>query len=275
MKNVLVVFLGFCFLVTSSCAKNLFDELADKKDPKAVVFEAKKALNKRRYAEAIQILEELDPAYLAKRDVAFILASAYVGRCGLNFIRFLGNLQNDAGSGFFGMLMGAFPQAVVDDIDFCVTAEQIIQNVVDDPVDRTLDENFLMLFVSFAKIGVALNAVADTDDDGSVDVGFNHCSAASISNNNVAEVGTGFANALISLTYVGSLLGGDLSSLTQACDDLVAINPQLAVICTLTDKTQYTQNMLLALRAVIGSQSFGIGSCTNNQGEIQDCICPP
>ncbi len=271
-KNRLLILIAFVLaLLTSACTKNFFDELADKEDEDAVYFQAQRELDDLNYGQAIILIQSLSADYQSRRDVSFTLASAFAGRCGLNFIDLANELQSASATGLFGLLMDAFPGGTDTKISDCVAAETVIQNLESDATLRTVDENLLMAFVSFAKIGVVINRYADTDDDGSPDGGFDHCSNTDLPETNVREVGTGVANAVISLGAAGSsVAGASLTSLTDLC----AADPALADLCTITDKSLFDANGVKGIRAAIASTDFvGIGSCPS---DVATCFlaCP-
>ena len=258
-------------LVTLSCSKNFYDELADKEDEDALFFDAKAALDEQNYSQAITLINSLSDDYKTGRDVKFTLASAYAGRCGLNFIDLAENLGSAGATGLFGLLMQAFPGSTDAAITDCIAAEDTIESVATDPGVRTVDENLLMAFISLTKIGVVVNRYADTNDDGSPDGGFDHCSNTDFPEADVRQVGTGFSHAVLSLTAAGTSVGGDsLTALTDVC----AADPNLATLCTITDPAVFDANAVKGIRAAVAANELvGIGSCANT---VANCFlaCP-
>ena len=268
-KTILVVTLSLLFSL--SCSKNFYDELADKEEDDAVYFEAQKALDDLNYSQAILLIQSLGADYQTRRDVNFTLASAFAGRCGLNFISLAETLSDASATGLFGIIMQGFPGSSDNSIADCISAESVINTVESDPTLRTVDENLLMAFVAFSKIGVILNRYADSDDDGSPDGGFDHCSNADFPEADVRQIGTGIGNAVLSLGSAGSTVGG--SSLT-ALTDLCAADPLLNSLCTITDPAVFDANGVKAIRAAATANEFiGIGACNNT---VVNCFlaCP-
>lgn len=250
------------------CSSNYFDEFASKDTPEAKIFAAKMALNDRDYSDAISFLESLDASYLSKRENQVLYASAYSGRCGLEFISLVEALGATPATTFLAMIMGAFPEStaptVASDSD-CVSAENILKAIGDQDV-RTGDENLLMAFNSFAKIGTFLNARADANDDGVVDGGFDHCT--SLSDDEVNETITGLALVISSLGAVGGSYV-DIGDISAFC----ALSPEMTAACAKTDASTITAPERLTLRHIVGSVEYGMGSC----GTFAACViggCP-
>ncbi len=264
----------FAFLIFNlGCSKNLFDEIADKDTPEAIFFQAKQEINNRNYSQAILLLESLDPLFMSERSRVPILASAYAGRCGLEFLSLLTNLQNISSSTVMGTLMGAFPLALASQVDDCIEAENILSSLGDASA-RLGDENLLMAFNSFSKIGTILSSLADTDGDGVVDAGFDQCDNTDLPEAMVRQIGTGIANTLLSLASIGTNYVDDaVNDVTALC----ALDPNLNVFCTATDPTSFTAIEVQFLRYAIGSSDVGINSCGGDDFStcaVNNPVCP-
>lgn len=264
MIRKIIFLLSFVLL---SC-ENVLDETAKRNTPEAVYYQAKMRLNERDYTGAINLLQSLGPAFLAQRPVSLVYASAYSGRCGLEFVTFADSLQGVASAGsIFSFLMGTYPDSTDTRIADCVVSEGIV-NSFGTASQRSADENVLMGLSSLTKVGVILNRYADTDSDGSPDAGFDHCDNTDFPEDGVREIGSGIAQSILSIAAVGSGLSDDA---LQEITDLCAIDPQLNVFCTTTDKNAFNATEVSALRSVLGSSDLGIGSCV---GGFLACICP-
>ncbi len=263
LKIIFTLF--YILLINVSCTQNIFDEIADKDTPEAVYFQAKMEINNRNYSQAILLLQSLDPAFMSERSRIPVYASAYAGSCGLEFLSLLTNLQNINTSTVMGTLMGAFPLAALAQVDDCLQAENLLSSL-GNASNRLGDENLLMAFNSFAKMGTILSSLADTDGDGVADATFDQCSNVDLPEAYVREIGTGIANTLLSLAAVGT------SYVDDAVNDIAAIcasDPNLNVFCTATDPTSFNANEVQFLRYVIGSSDLGINSCGGDN--FSDC----
>ena len=257
-------------LLCAGCSDNILSDIAETRTPAAIYHEAKLSMNDGDYASAISLLQTLDPAFLAQRDVALVYASAYSGRCGLNFVNLLTQLESVAASPtIFVFFMGIFPEGTDAKIADCVFSEGTL-NTFGDYTLRSTDENILMGLSSLTKVGTILSRYADTDLDGLADAGFDHCDVTDFPDDAVREIGTGIANAILSISAVSSTISSDtLTEITTIC----ALAPQLNAFCTNTDKTTYSALEVSVLRSILGSTDQGIGAPTC-PGSFATCPCP-
>lgn len=260
-------FLLLTLFVCSSC-KNVLEEVAKKDTKQAVYYEAKLALNNRDYTGAINLLQSLGPDFLAQRDVSLVYASAYSGRCGLEFVNLVDSISNIGSSNLFLFLMQSFLGGTDQKITDCLASEAIMQSIGDQTV-RVADENLLLGFSSLTKVGTVLSRYADQDADGTADAAFNHCSTTDFPDSAVREVGTGIANAIMSISAVATNISADaLADIQSYC----ALDPSLNNLCTNTDPNAYSANEVRVLRQLLGSSDMGIGACTNFMDMA--CFCP-
>jgi hypothetical protein len=260
-----IYFLLFSFLLFG--CDNVFEEIGKKDTPEAIYYEAKLKMNDQDYDTAIALLQSLGPTFLAQRDVSLVYASAFSGRCGLNFVNLVDSISNIATTNLFLFLMGAYPNSTDPKIADCLSAESILASN-GDYTARLSDENILMGMSSLTKVGTILARYADTDNDGTTDAVFDHCDLAAFPDEAVRQVGTGIANAVLSVSAVASDIASD--ALTQITD-LCAQDANLNAFCTNTDATAYSVNEVRFLRALLGSSGQGIGACVGN---FTDCVCP-
>ncbi len=263
------IFYSFILLVALGCSENIFDEIADKDTNEAKFFAAKQRLNERAYSEAIDILESIEPVYLQARDRIPVYASAYSGRCGLEFLTLLESLQNTSGGSqtLFTLLMGAFPGALPTNVQDCMNAEEIIEFIGDESA-RNGDENLLLAFNSLAKIGTILSSLADTDDNGSADATFDQCNNTDFPDEMVRELGHSLGLTIVSLQAIGT------DYIEGATDEVQALcqadnNDYLEVFCQAVEPEDFNSNEVQALRLAIGSSDIGIDSCGGNN--FEDC----
>ncbi len=254
----------FCIVNLMACTGNLFDEIADKDTDEAIYFQAKQEINSRNYTLAITLLESLDPTFLSDRERTPIYASAYSGRCGLEFLTLLENLQDDSSSGtILSTLMVAFPGAALTGAgghEDCTTSMGILNGIGNQSV-RDGDENLLMAFTALSRIGAILSAFADNDNDGAADAGFDQCDTALLPEDRVREIGASLATAILSLGAIGtSYIDGALSDFNTIC----ALDANLAAICNTTDPDSFSDDEVRYLRYAIGSNDYGIDSCGGN-----------
>ncbi len=189
------------FLLLGSCA-NIFSDLAQKDTDNAKVFEIKNKIDNSNWTGAINDIAALNTDLKARRDIIVLKASAYAGRCGLDVLTVLNNMATSGGASLFIILMKAFPYASTNSVNDCIAAQDALNTIGSETV-RTVDENLLMAFVSFAKIGSILNRDADTDHDNVVDSSYEG-TRCGISNGTLGEIGYSIALASLSLTSAGT-----------------------------------------------------------------------
>lgn len=247
---VRIVVFGACALFTFGCNRNFFSETAQRDTPEAILFEARKLLNLRQYGDAIAELETLGAADLARREVVAIRASAYAGRCGLEFIELVDSLQNMGdGDSLFEMLLSGLKSAT--SYDDCRTAEDLIESISTDAAERTTDENLLLTFVSFAKIGAVLAVAADDDDDGIANAAYSACT---LSDAEAGEIGTALSHAATSLAGVSGVVDSIAGEITTLCG-------ALGGTCSVTDPTAFSALQLSAIRSATHDDGgLGLGT---------------
>lgn len=270
-KILRVIFLMVYFFVATGC-DNILSEFADPETDEALHFEAKRLMNKSKWAEALLKFDEMSAEYLAKREVIYDHAGAYAGLCGLDFLQMVEDLGGGA-SRLFALFMQSNVGATSTQVDACKAAEAKIKEINTDPNSRTLDENLLMAFVGFTKVGTILALYADTDADGTADWGHNDsCLTTNISDEEVQHVATGLTNALSSLNAVAaeSSIGSDATTdLTSICSE-----PSVT-FCSDTQTTDIDANEIKAMRTLIQEgQAVGLGTCTGGPpNDITNCVC--
>lgn len=262
------IFLILFFIFTLVACENIFDEVAKKDTEQALFYEAKLKLNARDYSGAIAIMQSLDPVFLARRDVSLVYASAFSGRCGLEFVELVQDLSNMGSATLFLFLMNTFVGGTDEKITDCLAAEARLKDI-GNQTQRTSDENILMGFSSLTKVGTIVSRYADLNSDGITDPAFDHCSTAEFPDSAVREVGTGMANAILSIAAVASDISSDaLANITNSCN----LTSELNVFCTNTDPSVYSALEVSALRQLIGSSDSGIGACPAFLDPA--CVCP-
>jgi len=263
--NYTVLFLGFV-LLNLSCS-NLFTGSATTDSDEAKLFDARIKIDSSNWTGAIEAINSMSSTYLSKREVKTLLASAYAGRCGLDIVGIASNLQNPGTTSFFGIFLSALVGSSSTEADDCTTAETTIKSISSSAAYRTVDENMLMAFIGFAKVGAYLAKTADLDGDGTRDAAFETCD--DLNDTDTAEVGTGITNALLSLVAAGSAIGGTtVEQINTTCDALaLAIGED---ICAYTETSQFDSTQKLdAIRGMVGESSYGVGL-----GSPAKCVTP-
>lgn len=269
-------FKGILFILLApflGCSGNLLSEMAKKETDTAVLFEVNHYLNSRQYTEAIAQFEKLSAESQSQRENQFLLASAYAGRCGLDFLDLAKGLKDLSGGELFKMIMNLYPTANAQHLQDCQSAEDKIR-ALGTTAQRTDDENLFLLFVELSKMGTLLNMSYDSNHDGAPDAA-SLCSKSIFSDAQAAEFGAslGIIVEIINQSSL-SVLGSTASQLTSACADSPA-----DLICGKTSASQFSASESAAVRTVVeakyttGTTAWvGLGVCAS---DFQTCRCSP
>jgi hypothetical protein len=225
----------------------------------------------RNWSSAIDAIESMSVSGQARRDTKYVLASAYAGRCGLELLSLADSIANGVGT-IWPTLLSAMRVATSVEVADCQSAESTLMSIGTFN-QLTVEENVLLAFVAFAKMGAVLAASGiDTDNDGARDGGsFNACTnnSANITSAMVKELGTG-------ITIAASALAASGSSVASGAIDCSALDTALGMtgFCNQVSVNDFDNNETLVLRALIKSNEIGFNSCGGSVGSSASCSCP-
>lgn len=274
-------FLFIIFLFLSSCSNVLEDMSAGAKNTEAaILYSARMHLAQGSWDDALSDFARLAPATLAQPEVLVDHASAYSGRCGLDFLDLASHINDIGSAHLMTMLMKLKNVTSTSHWVDCKAAETLLKNIMDPTTKVVATERgqFLMAFNSLAKIGAILNYRADTNKDGTPDPAWDPCDAGTgptdLPLNEVNEIATGlnlFYNNLKGSSYGGSIVG----PMTTICSSgYVPIG-----FCQITEVTDPTlDNTVRAIvRALVVETTDGIGLSlsmhpSNVQTEALSCL---
>lgn len=254
---------------------NLFTSLGDPTTDEAILFDAQRNIDKSNWDAALLDFPKLSAAAQSQRSVLALHASAYAGRCGLSYVGLISSLGNMGSNKLLSFLMQTFSSATVSKIADCIQAEALLNTITSDPALRTLDENLFLIFLSFAKIGTILQV--DADPTGATPApAFDACSTGSLSDAHAAQVASGIANAIVTLTAIGAsttIGSGQATTISALCAALGSLPAPYSSynFCAATDPNAVTPEQLKGVRSIIQeNQYIGIGSCNNT---LASCLC--
>ena len=273
MKNIFLV-LGF--LLLTSCSVNILEEFSDTTTNEALFYDAKQLINSGDYTGALDKFSDMSADYLEKREVKVLYASAYLGLCSpMNFLDLVEALGNIGATRVMVWLLSNFQGGNVGRQTACVQAETLIKSIGSLGSVRTSDENLLMAFISFAKMGAIISRYGDSGTpDGTVDVGFDPCDVGDLPSADAKEFATGFNIAMDALENIGSstIGAGALGPVTTVCAGLPVGYLPLCSDPPQVVTTDIDANEEKGIRTIINeSQDVGLGVCTGNAAA---CACP-
>ncbi len=281
LKQILIVATLLPLLSGATGCKNAFEEASSKTTDDAYEFQAEVYANRKEWTSAIATIGLMTPQGQAKRSTQVTLASYYAGRCGLDLLSLATQIADGISTTkLMPILLSAMKARTLTNLSDCVESESRLLAVGATPASRSPEENVLLAFVEFAKMGVALSSSnADANLDGALDAGFDPCSTSDIADTSVQELGTGLVIGATSLSASGSDAAADaVSAVATMCS---AVDSYLGSsdFCDGTTASDFTGVKLLALRALIKSNELGFNTCNgtigqNHAGTNEDCICP-
>ena len=255
--------------LTISCTENIFKSFSQENSDAALIFAAKAALDKKDYSTALTEIAKMTADGQIERETLVIKASAHGGLCAVEFLPFLSSIADQGSSTLMTTLMNTMTASTAAAQTNCTSGIDALRLISTTAASRTGDENMLMTVLSMGRIGSILNQNADdADNNGTVDGDFNHCTTISAANLN--QIVVSFAETIQSLAAVGSssVAAADMTTLTQACTDLAAADPDFD-FCSNTNVAAVTAEQRQGMQGVIGSnQSIGLGTCV---GDVPTC----
>ena len=266
MKQIkfIILLIMFCNLSCMPPA-NLLDGLSSKTTDDYLIIEAEEANNAQSYDVAIDILvNQISSSAQSTVKVKELLANAYAGKCGLNFVQYTTDLANSTSGSAFGIVMTPFVGAVVEP-SYCELALQTMDTIGTE-IQRTANQNAFTAITGLVYIGASLRYNADlfpTNGDGAPDV--NLCTGLTDAELDEAIIGFGYFTA--NFSYVSaSLLGtSSLNSLDQVVQICTAT---VGASCNAKTSSDITPGMRLVIRDLINTQEYGIGSYSTGGNDL-------
>ena len=277
MKVFLSIWIILSIFFSIGCTTNILESFSDTRSDEALLYEAKRKINDGDYDTALTYFTSMTATFLTRRDVIGVRASAYGGKCGLGFLDLVDGITNMGTARLFVFLMTHFQSGTTDKRDSCATAETLMQSISTSYASRTSDENLFLSLVDLAKMGVVFNRVADSNNNGAVDAGFDACDNGDLPDADVRQIGTAINLLRTSVNGVsGTTFGSFASVINNVCDNwpggLATYNFCVSGGSPVFDGTTFTANQLKGIRSLINeSDVVGLGSCT---GDILTCACP-
>lgn len=252
------------------CA-NVLDSMARKTTDEAILEDARKAMNDSDWDLALEKFDELTAA--KKSEVAVIekWATAYAGKCGLNFIEYFTNLGSASltGSTLFKYLMNAWTGETVYP-EYCTLAQTKMEEISSDAADRSTNQNFFLAILGMVKVGVYLRGNLDRDGtdnlgDGTAELDPCTDDVSNLEESQATEIVTGLGLITTNLVYLTAVLGaGEIANALETVENVCALTPGA---CGRTDPTTVTDADRDAIRDLLKTDSanptapLGVGNC--------------
>lgn len=269
LKKTMNYLLSAMLLFSLGCANPL--EAGAKKDTDEAIYEdAEKAMNSGDWEEALEKLESLSDSFKARPEVIRTWAGVLANKCGLDFISLVQSLKEAdlSSTTIFRYFMILFQTTAVDPTS-CDLAQTKMEEIGVLPANRTEGDNFFMAILGMAKIGTYLKSLADTNEDGATDVGFNSCAPASFSDANLNNFITGMGLVTTNASYLPSSVSTSIGSyFTQ-------ISTVCGASCSVTDPDDVQPGDRDTFRDILktgpSNPTLPAGIETCNNGAVTTC----
>lgn len=288
LSQIIPLFLSLALVQCS----NPLTQFSVKDSDEALFYSAKMKIDSGDYESAITDLELMSTGYASQNNVKVILASAYAGACGMEFIPLFSSI---AGTDLSAVSLFQYFRASAVGISTvssrCIEAELKLKEIGATAAARTTamggaeESNMLMALLSIFKVGSILKNKSDKDGtnnlgNGTTDGTFNACTnnASNLTDAEVIEVATGFA---LFMENLPSLLGSSSSAQTVLDGIAVIIGAYCGLVPTskclttdsstiaVADKTEFVDTY----RDLIKTSAVGIESCAPVLPTTPDSCC--
>jgi len=258
-----------------SCSVNILEEFGDPDTDMAKYHEANRLISKGMYSDALTVFSTMSANFLTKPEVIQLRASANAGLCGLDFLNFVTEISNIGTTKLYQLLMAGRASIAPDtnNITYCSTAISLIQSLGATGATRTDDENIFLAAVAFIQMGVIFSVYADTDNNGTLDGGFDACAGGSIADAQIDQYGAALMIAIESINAITNPAfgGAEASTVNTVCATLAGAPYNETDICTKTDGSFDATERNLLRSLIKESSAVGLAQCT---GDISTCFCP-
>jgi hypothetical protein len=261
-----------CFSFLVGCSANFLKELADKNSDDALIYDAQKAVNEQNYDVAIDLLTvKLSVVGQAKINARETLASAYAGKCGLNFISFVDGLANANSGSAFVLFSSAFVGVAVQP-SFCLQSLQTLE-LIGPTESRSTDQNAFASVVGMVLVGTSTRLYTDnnpSNGDGVQDAVGISCTLATAQIDNIILGYGHMAKNFIALStaQIGSSSSATISNSINACTAIAGSS------CEVTDPAAITNSLRDFMKDLLNTTEFGVGTANGSNPLLIPAACP-
>ncbi|MBC7457967.1 MAG: hypothetical protein H7235_06790 [Bdellovibrionaceae bacterium] len=256
MKKLIFMFI----FLPLACSQNLLQDTSSLSPDENYYGKAMDALNDESYDAAIAIVNtQITPTGQTVPKVRELLASAYAGKCGLNFLNYIKKLTEQTSGSAMSNLMMPFVQVAVDPAS-CRVALQTME-LIGPTASRNNNQNIFTSVTGMVLIGTALRGYADLSPalgDGVVDI--NLCTGFTDAQVDNIIIGFGFFNknfSAITSAMIGSHSSFALGDVVTMCNNTAGSGA-----CQITNPADITPIMRSTFRDLVNTKEYGIGAYT-------------
>lgn len=275
MKNVLYLTI-FSFFI-NSCGPNALSGLSSQTSDEYYMEEATKANNNQNYDYALDVLlNKLSATGRASVTAIELLASAYAGKCGFNFVNYVTALSASSSTAVFKTMMTPFVQ-VVTAPEYCLLSLQTM-DTLGAPGVRTANQNTFSAITGLVLMGASTRAYADkngigNNGDGNMDSNNMICNSGLVTDDQMNDIIVGYGYFVTNLAYVSASLLGS-SSFDSLSDTVDACNSVPGADCDVTDKASVSAQTRTVIRNLLNTTNYGIGDEQGDDAAEIAAACP-
>ena len=274
-KNILYVLIFG--LVNHSCGPNVLSGLSSQTSDDYYLEEATKANNAQNYDYALDVLlNKLSAGAQAKVATKELLASAYAGKCGFNFIDYVTSFADNTADAVFDVMMQPFVQVEAAP-EYCLLALQTMDSI-GTPAQRTANQNTFSAITGLVFMGISLRAYADKDGtgnngNGSMDSNNMICNDTLVTDDQMNDIIVGYGYFVTNAAYVSAELLGD-TSMDGLTDSIAVCESIPGAECAVTDKDAVTSQTRDVIRRLLNTSNYGIGDEQGDDALEIAAACP-
>lgn len=256
--------------LTVGCSNNILQTASSSSSDDSYLLNAKSAVNASNYDAAIAIITtQMSASGQAQTATKDVLASAYAGKCGLNFVNYLQSLANATMGTAFKLMMTPYV-GVAATPSSCLTALQVLDSIGSASV-RTSNENAFAAVVGMSLLGAQVRVSSDTsptNGDGTIDT-----TVCNMSNADIDNVILGFGYVSQNISYLSIQQLG--SSTQTAINNVISKCSTLGVTCAVTDPTAITSQLRTVMKDLLNTDDYGVGNVhTGGDATLIAGACP-
>lgn len=274
-KNILLVLI--LSLLSHSCGPNVLSGLSSQTSDDYYLEEATKANNAQNYDYALDVLlNKLSAGAQAKVTTKELLASAYAGKCGFNFIEYVTSFADNTANAVFDVMMQPFVQVEAAP-EYCLLALQTMDSI-GTPAQRTANQNTFSAITGLVFMGISLRAYADKDGtnnngNGAMDANNMICNDTLVTDDQMNDIIVGYGYFVTNAAYVSADLLGD-TSMDGLTDSIAVCESIPGAECSVTDKDAVTSQTRDVIRRLLNTSNYGIGDEQGDDALEIAAACP-
>lgn len=254
-----LIFAALIVIAVLSCSKNILDSASRHGyDDDDYYDQALAALNEQSYDETLSIITtKMSVSGQALAKTRELVASAYAGKCGMNFIDYTDGLASATSPSILGRISHPFV-GVNPDLLMCYNSLQTM-DLIGPPSARTDNQNLFVSVIGMVLAGAATRLASDIspqNGDGVKDVDV--CTGVSNNHIDAVIIGVGYMIKNASSLRPEIVGTGTVVAVNNIASMCQSLNGNTS--CDFTNPSQITPTHRTLFRNLMNTTEFGVGS---------------